>query len=205
MEIKALCISPKHISNKLTEGFKKTKEKLKDKSFWKLDKKKMMIASAVLLVGAAIYLNYVFFLEDSAIANSQNQSENSGVVDVNGNNAENSSNYFAQAVLERQKARDEALEVLQIVVDNEDALAESKDNAMQQMSQIANDIQRESNIESLVVSKGFEECVAVINDGKCNVVVKTDGLMANQISQIKEIVYEQAAINPIDVKIIEKN
>ena len=205
MEIKSLCISPKHISNKVTESFKKTKEKLKDKSFWKFDKKKMMIASAVLLIGAAIYLNYIFFLEDSAIANNQNPSDESGIVNAGGDNSDTSTNYFAQAVLERQKARDEALEVLQIVVDNEDALAESKDNAMQQMSQIANDIQRESNIESLVVSKGFEECVAVISDGKCNIVVKSDGLMANQISQIKEIVYEQASINPIDVKIIEKN
>jgi hypothetical protein len=65
-------------------------------------------------------------------------------------------------------------------------------------------MQKESNIESLVISKGFEECVAVINEGKCNVIVKCDGLLANQISQIKEIIYEQAAINPIDIKIIEK-
>ena len=205
MEIKSLCISPRHISNKLTVGFKKTKEKLKDKTFWKPDKKKMMIASAVLLIGAAVYLNYIFFLEDSAIANGQNPTNESEIVNSSNASEENVSTYFAQAVLERQKARDEALEVLQIVVDNEDALAESKDNAMQQMAQIADDIQRESNIESLIVSKGFEECVAVISDGKCNIVVKSDGLMANQISQIKEIVYEQASINPVDVKIIEKN
>ena len=55
------------------------------------------------------------------------------------------------------------------------------------------------------MSKGFEECVAVISEGKCNVIVKSDGLQANEISQIKEIVYEQAAINPLDIKIIEKN
>ena len=203
MEIKSLCISPKHIGNKLTTTVKKTKEKLKNKQIWKLDKKKVMIASAVLLVGMAVYLNYIFFLDDSQITNAPPVSNDASVLTNTEEN--NTLSYFAQAVIDRQKARDEALEVLQIVVDNQDALAESKDNALQQISQIADEMQKESNIESLIVSKGFEECVAVISEGKCSVVVKSDGLMANQISQIKEIVYDQAAIAPLNVKIIEKN
>ncbi len=204
MEIKSLCISPKHINQKLTETFKKTKEKIKDKKLWKLDKKKVMIASAVVLIGAAVYLNYIFFLDESKPVNTSTPDQENTAV-LNNSEEEINLNYFAQAVMDRQKARDEALEVLQIVVDNQDALAESKDTALQQMSQIADDMQKESNIESLVVSKGFDECVAVISEGKCNVIVKSDGLLANQISQIKEIVYEQASITPINVKIIEKN
>ena len=165
-----------------------------------------MAASAVLLIGAAVYLNYVFFLEDTAPVSIPTDDPYTNTVSLDSQEASaNEINYFDQAVMDRQKARDEALEVLQIVIDNEDALASSKDSALQQMSKIAEDMQKESNIESLVVSKGFEECVAVISEGKCNVIVKTEGLQANQISQIKEIVYEQAAINPIDIKIIEKN
>ncbi|MBQ6702872.1 MAG: SpoIIIAH-like family protein [Clostridia bacterium] len=206
MEIRSLCISPKHISNKLSTTFKKTKEKMKSKKFWKLDKKKVMAASAVLLIGAAVYLNYVFFLEDTKDTMTQNDIVYENSLATNSNtDPSNEVNYFTQAVMDRQKARDEALEVLQIVVENEDALASSKDSALQQMSKIAEDMQKESNIESLVVSKGFEECVAVISEGKCNVIVKTEGLQANEISQIKEIVYEQAAINPLNIKIIEKN
>ena len=201
MEIRSLCISPKHLSNKLSTTFKETRKKLKNKELWKLDKKKVMIATAVLLIGAAVYLNYVFFLDDSALTNVPE----SNIENIGATNNDDAISYFAQAVIDRQKARDEALEVLQIVVDNEDALAESKDQALQQMSKIADDMQKESNIESLIVSKGFEECVAVISEGRCNIIVKTDGLLANQISQIKEIVYEQAAINPINIKIIEKN
>ena len=202
MEIKSLCISPKHINQKLTETFNKTKEKIKEKKTWRLDKNKVMIASAVVLIGAAVYLNYIFFLDETQPVNNPNTDQQNEAVISNSDELE--SNYFAQAVMDRQKARDEALEVLQIVVDNEEALAESKDTALQQMTQIADDMQKESNIESLVVSKGFEECVAVISEGKCNVIVKSDGLLANQISQIKEIVYEQAAISPINVKIIER-
>lgn len=201
MEIRSICISPKHISNKLTTIGKKTKETLKKKPWSTLDKKKVMIGCAVLMIGAAIYLNYAFFLNDTDLT-SNSADENIVSTNVEENDL---SNFFAQTSLDRQKARDEALQVLQIVVDNEDALEESKNTALLQMSQIADDIQKESNIESLVCSKGFEECVAVINDGRCNVVVKCDGLQANEISQIKEIIYEQADINPINVKIIEKN
>lgn len=203
MEIKSLCISPKHIGNKLTTTVKKTKEKIKNKQLWKLDKKKVMIASAVLLMGMAVYLNYIFFLDDSQTTNAP--PVNNDVSVLTNTEENNPLSYFAQAVIDRQKTRDEALEVLQIVVDNEDALAEAKDSALQQISQIADEMQKESNIESLIVSKGFDECVAVISEGKCSVIVKSDGLMANQISQIKEIVYDQAAIAPLNVKIIEKN
>lgn len=201
MEIKSLCISPKHISNKLTTVVKKTKEKMKKKPFSSLNKKKVMIACAILLIGASVYLNYVFFLGDNTAPPQDSISSNA---EINNEEKNQEVSYFAQAVIDRQKARDEALEVLQVVVDNKDALAESKDLALQQMARIADDVQNEANIESLVVSKGFEECVAVINEDKCNIIVKCDELLANQISQIKEIVYEQANIAPLNVKIIEK-
>lgn len=209
MEIKSVCLTPKHIGNKITGGFKKATGKLKDKSTWKLDKKKIVIACSVLLIGAAVYLNYIFFLSDTPTGGSAgNDNAVSGNVNENATNVNSGSvseqNYFAQAVVDRKRARDEALEVLQVVVDNKEALAETKDSAMTQMSQIAADIQVEANIESLIESKGFEECIAVINEGKCNIIVKSDGLLANQVAQIKEIVYEQASINPVDIKIIEK-
>ena len=96
-----------------------------------------MIASSVLLIGAAVYLNYIFFLSDT--------DTNKPVSDTTDKtqivNTDTSEDYFAQATLNRQKSRDEALQVLQLVVDNEDALAESKDSALKQMSQIADEMQ----------------------------------------------------------------
>ena len=64
----------------------------------------------------------------------------------------------------------------------------------------------ESNIETLVMAKGFSDCVAVINGDMATIVVKTDGdgLLASEISQINEIVYEQAQILPVNIKITER-
>ena len=78
-------------------------------------------------------------------------------------------------------------------------------NQRRQDHRIALDIEREANIETLVTAKGFAQCVAVVNGDSANVIVKSDGLLPNEIAQINEIVYEQAGIVPANVKIIEKS
>ena len=77
--------------------------------------------------------------------------------------------------------------------------------SVKEAEKIAEDIECESRIETLVKAKGFEECIAVINDGTATVIVKTDDLLASEVAQINEIVYEQSGILPTGLKIIEKN
>ena len=72
------------------------------------------------------------------------------------------------------------------------------------MGALAEDMEAEANVETLVMSKGFEQCVAVINGDAASIVVKSDGLIASQISQINEIVYEQAGISPVNIRIVTK-
>ena len=91
------------------------------------------------------------------------------------------------------------------VAKSENALPESVQAALDDIAQIAKDIENESNIETLIEAKGFEECIAVISDGKATVIVQTDGLLASEVAQINEIVYEQSGILPTELKIIEKN
>ena len=74
------------------------------------------------------------------------------------------------------------------------------------MSAIADEIEKEANIEALLVSGGFEDCVAVMNGNSVNVVVKSEGeLQPSQIAQINAVVYEQTGIEPIGVTIVHKN
>ena len=76
---------------------------------------------------------------------------------------------------------------------------------MAEMASIALDIQNEANIESLVKAKGFENCVAVISGDKINVIVgSAEELVASQVAQINEIVYEATGILPTNVKIMRK-
>ena len=177
---------------------------MKAKLFSKAGKRNLVILCAVLLIGAAVYMNYRWFYGapeeptygDNNMVNNQ---------DGTGDDTVDVSTYFSATQLSRQQARDEALEVLQDVLESEDALEATKQEAMAAMSKIAEDIQNEANVESLVKAKGFENCVAVISGDKINVIVSSpEALVASQVAQINEIVYEATGILPVNVKIMQK-
>ncbi|MFQ7027139.1 MAG: SpoIIIAH-like family protein [Acutalibacteraceae bacterium] len=63
----------------------------------------------------------------------------------------------------------------------------------------------ETNIENLVKSKGFVDCVAFIQNGACNVVVQKDGEFASADAiAIKDIVVAQAKISADKITIVSK-
>lgn len=163
----------------------------------------IIIASSLVLIGAAVILNFVFFGNSQpAVADGEPLGETGGEVVEDVVYAEDS--YFASAQLSRQQSRDQAIAVLQTVIESSTADAATKEAASADINRIASEIQTEANIETLIKSKGFEECVAVISEGSASVIVASDGLMPNELSQIKEIVWEQAGIDPVNIKIIEK-
>ena len=163
----------------------------------------IIIASSLVLIGAAVVLNFVFFGNSQpAVADGEPLGETDGEVVEDAVYAEDS--YFASAQLSRQQSRDQAIAVLQTVIESSTADAATKEAASADINRIASEIQTEANIETLIKSKGFEECVAVISEGTASVIVASDGLMPNELSQIKEIVWEQAGIDPVNIKIIEK-
>lgn len=168
----------------------------------KVKTRHMIIAGSILIIGAAVWLNFALFPSDAQNVDYGSSNMEDNVSAGAGDKTE--SDYFSSTQLSRQKARDEALEVLQSVVDNEEAVDATKEQALSEISKIADDIRLESNIETLIMSKGFEQCVAVINGELVNIIVESDGLLANEVAQINEIVYEQTGTIPSNVKIIEK-
>ena len=166
--------------------------------FKKLGARNIVILSSVLLIGVAVVLNFVLFGNSAP-----NVSDGEKLGEV-GEQPYVEDSYFASAQLSRQQARDQAIAVLQTVVASA-ADEVSREQASADISRIAAEIETEASIETLIKSKGFEECVAVISDGGASVIVRSDGLLPNELSQIKEIVWEQAGIDPLNIKIIEKS
>lgn len=175
----------------------------------KIGKKTLIVTGSVAVIGIAVLLNFILLGNNGddeglkpAVDLSNLSNTDSGASDAASDQNED---YFATMALSREQARDEAMEVLQGVVDSEDAIEDMKTDAMADIKRIAGEIEIEANIESLVMSKGFEQCVAVVNGDSASVVVKSEGLLPNEISQISEIVYEQAGVLPTNLNIIEKN
>lgn len=179
----------------------------------KLGVRNIVIVLSVLLIGAAVYVNWALFGGNDLDQNTDGKGDSvisGGLADGTGEGDQVSSDinentdYFAASQIERQRARDEAIEVLQGVVEDAASLDSAKEQALADIAAIAANIEVEANIESLIKAKGFEECVAVISGDKANIVVKSEGLQPNQLSQILEIVYLQADILPANVTISEK-
>ena len=179
-------------------------EMMKD-FFAKLGKRNLIIICSVLLVGVIAAASWALIPADNE--GDLPSGGDGGAEDTRdvGAQDENDS-YFAASQLSRQKARDEAMEVLQSVVEDENSNEEAKATALADIAKMAEDMEAEANVETLVMSKGFAQCVAVISDNGISVVVDvTDvALTPAQIAQINAIVYEQTGITPDKTVIIEK-
>ena len=171
----------------------------------KIGKRNLIIACSVLMIGVAVLLNFVLFTGNGKNDGFDGYDQPSGNVQESpSTDASNTGTYFSATQVSRQRARDEALEVLQSVVESEGADEATKTAALLEIAELAKAMEAEANIESLVLSKGFTQCVAVINGDACSVVVNGTELQQSQISQINEIVYEQAGILPQSIRIIAK-
>ena len=163
--------------------------------------KAAIVASCALLIGLAVYLNYRWFYDPTtALGYGDNNMEDNFSDSQSAAGDAAGDNYFTATALNREEARDEALDVLKLVAES----AEAKTEATTKISQMAVDIQNEANFEALVKAKGFEECVAVISDGAVSVIVKAESLKAAEAAQILTIVYETTGISPERVSIVNK-
>ena len=182
------------------------------KFFLKSGKKNLIIVCAVVMIGVAVGLNLIFFSgkgeegydysQSTGMSGDLDNSKHptSDNVDVGTNDSDS---YFTTAQVSRQRARDEALEVLNAVIENANATEQVKAEAVAEITKISLEMEQEADIESLLVSKGFEKCVAVINGETASIVVKCSAqLTPAQLAQINASVYEVAGIEPINITVV---
>ena len=176
----------------------------------KIGKRNLIIAASVLVIATAVLLNFILFSGNGKGDGYDGYEQPSGNVsdslDQSGsdNSTDTTGTYFSATQVSRQRARDEALEVLQAVVDSADSSETAKTEALESIAAIADEIQKEANIESLITAKGFEQCVAVLNGSTASIIVRADALQPADIAQINTIVYEQSGILPTGITIINK-
>ena len=181
--------------------------------FTKSGKRNLIIVCAVVLIGAAVWVNWLFFSGDGGDGYTYSGSTGmTGELDnsknpTSGNEAEtdapsSTDSYFSTVQVSRQRARDEALEVLNAVIDNANATDEVKAEAVAEIKLISQEMKQESDIEAVLVSKGFDKCVAVINGQSASIVVKCDGkLTPAQLAQINTVVYDYTGIEPVNITV----
>ncbi len=184
-------------------------------------KKQWMMVALVAALGVAVYLNYYFTNEPTLSAGADTSSSSSddgalgdayfvnGVVsdvpkeDVSTDETQ-TEDYFDQARASRIAAREESLRLVQETLGRADAAAEEKKQAQELASAVAQRVLQESNIENLILAKGFADSVVFIDGDACSVVVKAEQLQQQESLQILEIVMAHGKIAADKVQITAK-
>lgn len=124
---------------------------------------------------------------------------------INSNSTELSDAYFVSARLERDRTFGEQVELQESILYNEKSDENAKKMAQEQINCISNNLTKEMSIETLLQAKGFEDCIAIINEPNVNVVVKSmDELSVAQVAQIQNIVMREANANAENIHIVTK-
>lgn len=116
------------------------------------------------------------------------------------------SDYFATIRLARQESRDSAVELLQETIAYETGADDTAASAASaQLEEMVSTALKEAEIEGLVIAKGYEDCVAYMSENGISVAVAApeNGLEADAVAQICDIVTTQSDYTPSELKIIE--
>jgi stage III sporulation protein AH len=189
-----------------------------------IGKKQVVFGCMTAVLAVAVYINYSFAgnsESDNLIAEKTSVTEESeavmygDTVFVNAdekniektteeeNTIDNESNYFAQARLNRDNSRDEAVATLQSVIGGGDISDDEMVSKAIEAVDMSSLIESESNIESLIKSLGFEDCIVYLSDDSAKVVVKTDELKSSQATAIKDIILNEISISAEKIRIFE--
>lgn len=178
--------------------------------------KKNVVAGAVLVtVCAGIYINWLYTEEQSAanltdtlnadkIMSSDTlvMNDDGLLVDTDNNNS-TMTDYFAAVRLSRQEARDSAVGLLQeAMAYSEDAETAQSNTKLEQIVEVA---LCEAQIESLVIAKGYRDCVTYISDNGVSVAVAAPegGLQKTDVAVIADIVMTQSEYDMENIHVVE--
>ena len=114
-------------------------------------------------------------------------------------------NYFDTARLSRQQSRDNALALLREASTQESADQAALDEANRAIQTLAGYTMLESQIENLVVAKGYADCVAFMGENGVSIVVAAaeDGLQTEDAAKIMDIVLSETDYKADQIKIME--
>lgn len=173
-------------------------------------KKNMLAAAVLLVVCVGIYMNWMYsgaetvndltdtldaqkvLAEDGLILNMDDlEVDNNTVTD-----------YFAAVRLSRQQARDSAVSLLQEAM----SYSNGEDSASgAQLEQIVQTALCEAQIESLIIAKGYTDCVAYMTEDGITVAVASPegGMQETDVAVIADIVITQSGFGFEKIHVVE--
>lgn len=114
-----------------------------------------------------------------------------------------SADYFERAKLDREESRSKSLEILNQTAENESFDDEIRKKAGEKILVVADNVQKETEIEGLAQSKGYSEICVYVDADDANVVVRKEGFNDDDVLRLTEIVTDCLKISAQNVRIVE--
>lgn len=181
--------------------------------------KKNMVAAAILVtVCAGIYVNWLY-TEDHAAVNLEDALDTQKVMNedslvlsgdmeaiASGEDVTSTaSDYFAAVRLSRQQARDNAVNLLQEAMAYSGSESSKDVESAMELEEIVQTALSEAQIESLIIAKGYADCVAYMSGEGISVAVSSPegGLQQADVAVIADIVMTQSDYSLDDIRVVE--
>lgn len=136
---------------------------------------------------------------------SENKAQETNSNDTKENNNQEKDDYYASSKLERDKMYAEMISSYEKILNNSNSSEAQKTIATQEITKINNAKNAIMISENLILTKGFENCVILINDSSINVVVKTkEELKKEDVAKIQNIISREMNSEVQNIHITQK-
>jgi len=190
-----------------------------------IGKRQIILAALVLGLGIAVYLNWQYSsLEAEMLATPAlhaGEGERAtfgeaqfvtspGVLDgtsasVPVSEPEGGEVFFVEAQISRQRARDEAVETLAFMLADANLSNDQQAALILRASDLARSIEVESKVENLIRARGFGDVMVYYDTQRADIMIRTSGLVSQEVMVIKNIVLNETSIAAENISIIEIN
>lgn len=183
------------------------KGRRKDKNKMVVVRKRQVASVAlILLIGIAGYLNLSIKNGSNVSVMQNEQTKKLGeakMVNSTNDGEAASSDYFTNARLDREKKRDESIEMLTEILNSESSDELSKENAREQIELLAKFTDCEVTAENLIRARGFSDCLVFMGENVTSIAVMSSGLNEIDAANITQIAVDTGGCTPEQVKIVE--
>lgn len=178
--------------------------------------KKNLVAAAVLVtVCTGIYVNWLYTEQSTAadltdtldaekvMSDETLELSDEMVVLSEDLAVDTATDYFAAVRLSRQQARDSAVNLLQEAMAYSDQTKAAE--SATQLDEIVQTALTEAQIESLIIAKGYTDCVAYMSNEGISVAVSAPegGLQKEDVAVIADIIMSQSEYTFEDIHVVE--
>lgn len=154
---------------------------------FKINRKVIVIASMVILLLVAGYVNFRLAAVPSTPGDGDEVT---------------TGNFFTDYRLQREQTREEEIAYIDSIIANANTDQATLTEAQTMKLDLTGVMETELKLEGLLKAKGFADAVVTLGDKSVNVVIKKESLTQQEVGQILEVVKNETSASTENIKII---